>query len=307
MAFNISAILITIPLLFLVIRYMAPYITKLKQENKTTLILFILLPLSYYVLEYMFTVYTDLLYTGGAVITDFMDSFLVFLYFILSILTIEFSSQRNQAEQEKILLIASASQAQKQLQQLSYSEKQSAIYRHDLRHHINFLQECIRENQLEQAVQYMNDISRGLDNITVRKYCKNEAINLILSSYVEQAKDQQISTTVTVTATDFSRFQIPDLCSLLANAMENAIHACAEMETPSTRYINLKIYEKNNLLCINMANSCKQNPVFKDNIPVSRKNGHGIGVQSIISVIEKYHGIYGFYVSHGEFRFQASL
>ena len=307
MAFNISAILITIPLLFLVIRYMAPYITKLKQENKTTLILFILLPLSYYVLEYMFTVYTDLLYTGGAVITDFMDSFLVFLYFILSILTIEFSSQRNQAEQEKIILIASASQAQKQLQQLSYSEKQSAIYRHDLRHHINFLQECIRENQLEQAVQYMNDISRGLDNITVRKYCKNEAINLILSSYVEQAKDQQISTTVTVTATDFSRFQIPDLCSLLANAMENAIHACAEMETPSTRYINLKIYEKNNLLCINMANSCKQNPVFKDNIPVSRKNGHGIGVHSIISVIEKYHGIYGFYVSHGEFRFQASL
>ena len=305
--FNIAAILITIPLLFLVIRYMAPYITKLKQENKTILILFILLPLSYYILEYVFTVYTDLLYSGGAVITDFMDSFLVFLYFILSILTIEFSSQRNQAEQENILLIASASQAQKQLQQLSYSEKQSAIYRHDLRHHMNFLQECIRENQLEQAMQYMNDISSGLDDITVRKYCENEAVNLILSSYIEQAKEQQITTTVSVTAADFSRFQIPDLCSLLANAMENAIHACAEIETPAARYINLKIYEKNNLLCINMSNSCKKEPIFKDNIPISRKNGHGIGVQSIISVIEKYHGVYGFYVSHGEFRFQASL
>ena len=305
--FNIAAILITIPLLFLVIRYMAPYITKLKQENKTILVLFILLPLSYYILEYIFTVYTDLLYTGGAVIIDFMDSFLVFLYFILSILTIEFSSQRNQAEQENILLIASASQAQKQLQQLSYSEKQSAIYRHDLRHHMNFLQECIRENQLEQAMQYMNDISSGLDDITVQKYCENEAVNLILSSYIEQAKEQQITTTVSVTATDFSRFQIPDLCSLLANAMENAIHACAKIEAPQARYIKLKIYEKNNLLCINMANGCKKEPVFKDNIPVSRKSGHGIGVQSIISVVEKYHGVYGFYVSHGEFRFQASL
>lgn len=91
--FNIAAILITIPLLFLVIRYMAPYITKLKYESKTILILFIALPLSYYVLEYTLTVYTNLLYTGGAVVIDFMDSFIVCLYFILSILTIEFSAR----------------------------------------------------------------------------------------------------------------------------------------------------------------------------------------------------------------------
>lgn len=305
--FNIAAILITIPLLFLVIRYMAPYITKLKYESKTILILFIALPLSYYVLEYTLTVYTNLLYTGGAVVIDFMDSFIVCLYFILSILTIEFSSQRNQAEREKIILTTAASQAQKQLKQLSYSEKQSAIYRHDLRHHIQFLQECIQQDHLEQAIEYMNDINDGLDNIIIKKYCTNEAVNLILSSYMEQADEQQIATTISVTATDFSRFQIPDLCSLLANALENAIHACAEMESPDTRYIHLKIYEKNNLLCINMANSYTKEPIFKNNIPIAQHNGHGIGIQSIISVIEKYHGVYGFYVSHGEFRFQASL
>lgn len=305
--FNIAAILVTIPLLFLVIRYMAPYITKLKYESQTVLLLFIVLPLSYYVLEYCFTVYTDLLHTGGAVIIDFMDSFLVVLYFILSILTIEFSSQRNQAEQEKILLATAASQAQKQLQQLSHSEKQSAIYRHDLRHHIQFLQECIREHQFDQAMQYMSDITASLDNIVVKKYCANEAINLILSSYIDQASEQQISATVSVTATDFSRFQIPDLCSLLANALENAIHACIEIPSTDARHITLKIYEKNNLLCINMANSYQKEPLFKDNIPVSGYSGHGIGVQSIISVIEKYHGVYGFFASRGEFRFQASL
>lgn len=113
------------------------------------------------------------------------------LYFILSILTIEFSSQRNQAEREKIILTTAASQAQKQLKQLSYSEKQSAIYRHDLRHHIQFLQECIQQDHLEQAIEYMNDINDGLDNIIIKKYCTNEAVNLILSSYMEQADEQQ--------------------------------------------------------------------------------------------------------------------
>ena len=72
-----ATIIVTLPLLFLVVKYMAPHIIKLKHENKTILTLFLLLPLSYYILEYAFTVYTDLMYTGGPVIIDFMDSFLV--------------------------------------------------------------------------------------------------------------------------------------------------------------------------------------------------------------------------------------
>ena len=70
---NVASILITIPLLFLVIRFISPYIIRLKYESHTTLFLFFLLPLVYYVLEYTFTVYTDLLYTGGA--ADFLDVF----------------------------------------------------------------------------------------------------------------------------------------------------------------------------------------------------------------------------------------
>ena len=247
------------------------------------------------------------MYTGGPVIIDFMDSFLVLLYFILSILTIEFSSQRNQAERENLLLNTAAAQAQKEIAQLSLADKKSSIYRHDLRHHLHFLQECIRENQLEQAMQYMKEICDDLDKIPVKRYCQDKALNLILSSYLEKATEQDIQTIVSVTATDFSRFQIPDLCSLLANALENAIHSCAEITDPNARYIQLKIYEKNHQLCINMANSYGKEPVFENDIPISHRAGHGIGVQSMISVVEKYHGIYGFFASTGEFRFQTTL
>ena len=82
----IVSICVTIPLLFLVIRYIAPYIIRLKYESRKILLLFFLLPLSYYILEYSFTVYTDLLYTGGPVVIDFMDSFIVLFFFILSML-----------------------------------------------------------------------------------------------------------------------------------------------------------------------------------------------------------------------------
>lgn len=102
-AANLTMILVTIPLLLIVTHFFVPYIVKLKYENKTTLLLFFLLPLGYYVVEYTFTVYTDLLYTGGAVVVEFTDSFIVMLYFILSMLSIEFSNQKNQAERENLL------------------------------------------------------------------------------------------------------------------------------------------------------------------------------------------------------------
>ena len=307
LAANTATILITIPLLLLVIKYIAPYVIKLNQENKTILILFFMLPLCYYILEYTFTVYTDLLHTGGAVVIDFLDSFLVLLYFILSMLTIEFSSQRNRAERENLLLSTVSSQAKKEIAQLSESKKQAAIYRHDLKHHMNFIQHCIQEEHTEDALAYIQEICTTLQHHTIKTYCEDESINLILSSYADKAESQDIHISFSVTATDFAKFQITDLCSLLSNALDNAIHACSKIPYPEGRYIKLRLYEKNEQLCINLSNSYEEAPVFENDVPVSHKIGHGFGVQSIISVVDKYNGIYGFFAENGEFRFQATL
>ena len=50
-----------------------------------------------------------------------------------------------------------------------------------------------------------------------------------------------------------------------------------------------------------------EEPVFVNNTPVSDKAGHGIGIRSIISVIEKYNGVYDFFTEDGVFYFQACM
>lgn len=307
MVSNITSILVTIPLLFLVIRFISPYIIRLKYESRTTLLLFFLLPMVYYILEYTFTVYTDLLYTGGPVVIDFMNSFLVVSFFILSVLSLKFSSEKNKAERENILLTTAATQAQKEIAQLSASQQQAAIYRHDLRHHMNFIQNCLDENCPEKATSYIHEICTNLEHSHIVRYCVNESVNLIVSSYADQAAANHIPMQISITATEFSRFQITDLCSLFANALENALHACQQMNPQSHRYITLKIYEKNAQLCVHVSNSYEQPVIFANDIPVSRSISHGIGVQSMVSVVEKYQGVYGFFADHGEFRFQASM
>lgn len=172
---------------------------------------------------------------------------------------------------------------------------------------MTFLQNCIAENKLDQALTYIHQICADIDNSRVIRYCENDALNLIFSSYADQAKDAGIDLLLSVTATDFTRFQITDLCSLFANALENAIHACEKLPSSVKCYITLKVYEKNNRICIHIANNYIQNPVFENEIPISHETNHGIGVRSMISVVEKYHGVYGFFAENGEFRFQASL
>ena len=77
--------------------------------------MFFLLPLTYYILEYAFTVYTDLLYRGEAVVIEFMDSFIVILYFILSTVILALLNKKNTAERENIILLSAAAQAEKRL------------------------------------------------------------------------------------------------------------------------------------------------------------------------------------------------
>lgn len=309
---DIVTIIITIPLLFIVIKYISPYIIKLKEESKNIISMFFLLPLTYYILEYALTVYTNLLYTGKAVIIEFMDSFIVVLYFFLSIVTLSMSNKKNTAERENIILSAAAAQAEKEISQLTDYQKQAAIYRHDLRHHMNFIQSCLAGNNMQQALEYINEINNNLDNTRITRYCSNEAINLILSSYINKAHDADISTQISVTATDFSSYRITDLCSLLANALENAINSCIKqcdnaVSKDNKRLITIKLFEKNNKICINIANTYFKEPRFLNQIPVTDEPDHGIGVRSIISVIEKYNGIYAFFTKDGTFYFQACI
>ncbi|MEG2570989.1 MAG: GHKL domain-containing protein, partial [Clostridia bacterium] len=269
--------------------------------------LFISVPLIYYFVEYGLTVYSNLLYNGGAAVVEFMDASIVTVYFIFSMIYLRTLYEKKEIEVEHAVLAIMANNFDKEIEQLRAAERKSAIYRHDLRHHMNYLNACIAENKLQDATQYIHQTCADVDNMALLRYSDNEPINLILSSYVGNAREKDIQIDVNVTATDFSRFHITDLCSLLANALENAIHGCEQIANSEERFICLRIYEKSNRLCLEIRNSYAHEPVFENKVPVSLKEGHGIGAKSMIHVVETYDGVYSFSASDGEFRFQMSM
>jgi sensor histidine kinase regulating citrate/malate metabolism len=88
--------------------------------------------------------------------------------------------------------------------------------------------------------------------------------------------------------------------------LENAINACENIPDSNKRFIKLRLYSKNNKLCIEVRNTYQTEPVFKDGMPVSDIQGHGFGTKSMAYIIEKYNGICKFSAENGFFIFQAT-
>lgn len=310
--FNISAleqlVLLTlscISILLFICKFMwADFSYVMKHLSTMETIRFCFVPVGYNILNYLLGRYNYDATISPVRIVLFLSALGVYSL-LLSFFHRTREFERIQVEQSQLTLQIEATK--EQLQSLRISQEQMAIYRHDLRHHLTYLNSCILENKLQDATEFIKQTCEDMDSIIVEQYSQNEPVNLILSSYVSKAKEKGISIEVNVSVTDFERFQITDLCSLLANALENAINACMQMNSPNEHFIRLRMYEKNNKLCLHISNSYSVEPTFEQGIPISQKEGHGIGVKSIIHVIEKYEGIYGFSIKNGAFTFQVSM
>lgn len=303
----IVQIIVTIPLLIVILKFINPYVTRLRFEDNKVLGFFISVPLIYYIIEYYFTVYTDLMYQGGVVIIEFMDAAVVVIYFIFSVIYLRTLYEKKEIEVEQAISKIMANQMQNEIKALRESQNQASIYRHDLRHHLNYLRACISQDRLQDAEEYIDNVCKDIDSFQVIRYSENDSINIIISAYIAKAKDKNIRIETKITATDFIRFSIPDLCSLLFNALENAIYAVEKVDDIDERYIKLKIYSKNNKLCIDLRNKYKIEPVFEREIPVTKEKEHGVGIKSMIRIVEKYKGVYRFISKEDVFIFQAAL
>ena len=87
------------------------------------------------------------------------------------------------------------------------------------------------------------------------------------------------------------------LALLLALGLLLSLCACGQKEQTvpdeEKRCIMLKVFRKDNLLCIHAENYCTENLKFKDNLPVTTKGStdyHGFGLKSVRYVVKKYGG-----------------
>lgn len=305
---DICELIITLPLLLLLLGFFTPMICRLSAQPVKRQCMFGLIPAVYYLFDYSTRVYTDVLYSGSMVAVEFMPFVccLVYMAFLLYHSAREQSESRLQQVQKGLDI--QLNQAVREIGALRESQMLAIQYRHDLRHHLQYLSSCIENGQVEHAQAYISEVCAEIEAHRVQRYCENEAANLILSSFVGRAEKEGISITVQSELPPLIQVSDSDLCVLLSNGLENALHACRAMVAAGEQCnIDVQLYQRNGKLLLQMTNPCMNAVRFEKGLPVSDRPGHGIGIQSICAIVKKYGGIYTFSVKDGRFVLRLSI
>jgi two-component system sensor histidine kinase AgrC len=303
-AFYVGAVFLAY---FILEKYVVGSIRQLMVKSPKSCLLLGGVPLFYYIFDYVTTIYTDVLYNGAEWAVQFMPSTISVFYFVFVILYYIETQKQADFQRERDMLNTQFRQAQIELESLHKVHQNAAAYRHDMRHHLALLQGLASKGLTNEIKEYLQTAKSDMDSITPIRYCENETVNLIISSFASKAKQSEIILTVDVKLPDLLPFSDTELCSLLSNALENAIHACKNIEYKNKRYIKLRMYSKNNKLCIDIRNSYQTQPIFHQGLPVSKEQGHGYGTKSMAHIVEKHGGVYQFSFKDGLFVFQATV
>lgn len=300
--------LVTLPLLAALLRYVAPSARSFAHYPRSMQLLFGVVPLAGYLSDYVTRIYTSLLADGNQAAVEFM-------FFVSSVMYIVFifrfsaeESARGQLEQTRNNLKLQVGQAVREIEALRTSQQQTRAYRHDLRHHLQYISACIENGRGEQAQEYIQSICTEIEASKVTTYCENETANLIFSSYASRAENCGVPFRVEANIPQLISVAETDLCVLLSNALENALRACRRLKAEDRAvFIEVEAREKNGWIFLQFVNPCPEGIQFENGLPVTNAEGHGIGVRSICAIVEKYKGLSDFSVQEGRFILRVSL
>lgn len=211
------------------------------------------------------------------------------------------SQYRIQMErQNAALLTMQISALKEKLQKVKEVEEGIRIQRHDMRHQLQAVRELLAQGDRNSALDFLDTAQKRLDEQKVVRWCRPPVLDAVFSSYFEQAKNQGIRVEAAVSLPDTLPVDEGELAIVLANALENAIHANLELP-PEQRELRCKMVGIPGVM-LEITNPCTGDVVFDGSgLPVSSRDGHGLGVQSISAFCQRHSAVCEFDLSDGWF------
>ena len=294
------------PIFFLLHRFFVRTAHATMTLSGRMLFLFGSLPVAYYVFDYATAVYSDALYVGLPVLTEFFPTALVVFYVIFLAAYHAQARQRTQAELQNVLFEAELKQSEEEIETLRRVESQTAIYQHNMRHHLNAIAGYLSSGSPAQAEEYIKNVQADVEAITPKRFCDHELVNLLCSSFAGKAEALGLRFAADVRLPNALSVSDTELCALLSNALENAFHA-AQVLAPPLRWVEFSCQIRVNKLLIEVKNPYEGEVLLRDGLPVSRQKGHGYGCRSIRSIAQRCRGICTFEPKNGLFTLQTVL
>lgn len=302
---NILSCIIYPPFILIVYKLIRPSILYMLRNSDKGWLSFCIIPISYTILLYTASSYnlTTIAISPKTVIICLLILILVAAAYYQILRNFKQTREQINLQNEHNLLKTQVEASHARLETMIESQEKTVIYRHDMRHHLNLISAFLSDNNITATQKYIEEVQSTIASTVVDEYCSNYAVNLILCSYISKAKNDLIAVETQIDIPWSNRVSDMDLCVIFSNAIENAINACLKLKDAKDRLLRIVCKSKNDKLFIKITNSYSGTLNFIHKIPVNQEENHGIGTKSIVTVVNKYQGVYSFTADNNLFEF----
>lgn len=231
-------------------------------------------------------------------------------FFAVVLLLFVYSARLADADEREKRLSDSLEQQRKNFENIAQSVDEGRLFRHDMRHHLNVLNGMALQNNSVEICEYIKTLNETTGLCASETYCKNPPVNAVLLDYISRAKKIGCRCKCKISLPEELPFDLPDVCIILSNALENAINACEKCLVEMRSLEVCADYPEEGKLKIAVKNSCADDvKLDNEGLPIvkERKDGHGIGLHGVKKIVEKYNGFICCAYENGEFHFCAEI
>ena len=222
---------------------------------------------------------------------------LCMLYWIVLLLAIPVLARQQDLEQR-----AHFSQMRRQYYRMvDQQQKEARKLKHDMRNHLTALS-GLQGKDRDQYLQELLDAPALNMKVT---FCQNQTANVLLAAKAEQAQELGASLDIQADIPILPGIDPMDLCSLLGNALDNALEAVAKLPEEQRR-ISFRARTQKGLFAAKIQNTCVPSPDHEraGRLPKTWKKdsiNHGLGLSNMREIVERYGGQIDYQKSSSEF------
>lgn len=164
--------------------------------------------------------------------------------------------------------------------------------RHDAQNHVLIVQSLLEQQAGEQALEYVQQVTQKLNLSATSVNSGNIELDSLLNYKMGQAKNNGMKVNLQLTVPERLAIDAFDLVVIVGNLWDNAVDAILKL-SDTEKELSLTIRYSKGRLLINVTNPytgllLQENGRFKTNKKNAQK--HGIGLESVRTIVQKYHG-----------------
>ena len=188
------------------------------------------------------------------------------------------------------------------------TQEDTIRFRHDWKNHMLLLREMLAKGDYSKAENYFGKLSENTPEGVKHLATGNELADMIIGIKSEQMEEEDIVLHFKGNLKELNVMEHVDCCILLSNLTDNAIEANKKIK--DSRYIAIMSRKTENHFYMEMRNPFADELQKDGERIISTKKSkipHGIGLENIKAIVQKYQGECRIIAENGEFVFQMLL